>query len=165
MKEDLFELGITRQAFVTSKPTAATRRAIVGTLELVADAGRRDDADLRLVTLLRFWGEILVAVEYGRMWERMAPSFATGGGSSSRFYYPHHMHDAKAHPLTGVSLLSTSHSDRLATRLVDLLSRAPSGAPFTATETRALRLKESFYDQFLVHIDRRGDTNHPPESD
>jgi hypothetical protein len=163
MKEDLFALGITRQVFVTSEPTAATRRAIVGTLELIADAGRHDDADLRLVTLLRFWGEILVAVEYARMWERMAPSFTTGGGSSSRFYYPHHIHDAKAHPLAGVSLLSTSHSDRLATRLVDLLAQAPSSASFVATETRALRLKESFYDQFLVHLDRRGDADHPAE--
>jgi hypothetical protein len=159
MTEDLYELGLTRRAVVESRPTPATRRAIVRTLDLIADAGQRDDAaeaDLRIVTLLRFWGEILVAVEYSCMWERMAPSFTAGGGNTSRFYYPHYVHDAKAHPLAGVSLLSTTHSDRLATRLVALLSRTGSGAAaaFTETEQRALRLKEAFYDQFLPRSPR-----------
>jgi hypothetical protein len=162
MTEDMTALGITRRALVESRPTAATRRTIARTLDLVADAGRRPDptdADLRIVTLLRFWGEILVAVEYARMWERMAPAFTAGGGNTSRFYYPHHVHDAKAHPLAGVSLLSTTHSDRLATRLVELLRRVPAGAgaaaaAFAEAEQRALRLKEAFYDQFLSYVER-----------
>lgn len=155
MKDDLLELGVPRQVLVESRPSAATRRTIAATFELIAAAGRSrsGDADLRLVTILRFWGEILVAVEYARMWERMAPTFTAAGGNRSRFYYPHYVHDAKARPLAGVSLLSTTHSDRLATRLIDLLSRSAGSAPFEEAEERALRLKESFYDQFRGFLD------------
>jgi hypothetical protein len=149
LKDDLLRLGVTRRALVESAPTATTRRAIGDTFALIADAGRRDDADLRLVTLLRFWGEILVSVEYAHMWERMAPLLTGGDENRSRFYYPHLVHDAKAHPLANVSLLSSTHSDRLATRLHELLARAPSTAAFEEVEEQALHLKESFYDQFL----------------
>ena len=152
MKEDMLELGVPRRALVESQPTEATRRAITGTFDLIAAAGRSDEADLRLVTILRFWGEILVAVEYTRMWERMEAAFTAGGGNRSRFYYPHHVHDAKAHPLASVSLLSTSHSDRLATRLMALLARAPDATPFEEAEEQALRVKESFYDQFRAYV-------------
>ncbi|MGW1773130.1 hypothetical protein [Streptomyces sp. NPDC002104] len=153
MTEDLRRLGVSRQALVASRPTAATRRAITDTLELIADAGGHDDADLRLLAFLRFWGEVLVSVEYGRLWERMGPRFtAEGGGRNrSRFYHPHLVHDAKTHSLATVSLLSDTHSDRLAARVTELLGRAEGAAgaaAFRETEERALLLKSGFYDQF-----------------
>ncbi len=68
--------------------------------------------------------------------------------------YPHYVH-AKAHPLTAVSLLSATHSDRLATRISDLLTRQGGSADaFRETEERALHLKTAFYDQFLPALDR-----------
>ncbi|WP_282791978.1 hypothetical protein [Streptomyces sp. CC224B] len=149
MTEDLFHLGISRRALVTSRPTDTTRRVILDSLELIADAGAEDDADVRLLTLLRFWGEVLVSVEYGCLWERMGPLLTRDGENRSRFYYPHHSHDAKAHPLAKVSLLSTTHSDRLGRRLSELLAREPSTDSFKEVEERALRLKTDFYDQFL----------------
>ncbi|GAA2409853.1 hypothetical protein GCM10010420_43100 [Streptomyces glaucosporus] len=155
MKDDLLRLGIPRRALVESRPTEATRRVLDETFELIADAGRHDDADLRLLTILRFWGEVLVSVEYGRLWERMEPLLTQNGENRSRFYYPHHVHDAKAHPLTDASLLSTTHSDRLATRISELLARGEGSADcFRETEERALRLKTSFYDQFLPALER-----------
>jgi len=156
MTHDLFQLGISRRALVETRPTAATKKAIGDTLELIADAGAHDNADLRLLTLLRFWGEVLVSVEYGRLWERMGPVLTRDGGNRSRFYYPHHVHDAKAHPLAAVSLLSTTHSDRLAMRLNDLLAREESTDCFKETEERALQLKASFYNQFLPALERVG---------
>ncbi|MFI5766382.1 hypothetical protein ACIA8F_36300 [Streptomyces sp. NPDC051563] len=181
MTQDLRRLGVSREALVASRPTAATRRAITDTLELIADAGGHEDADLRLLTFLRFWGEVLVSVEYGRLWERMGPVFTgrgegegggrgtgrgeggegsggggegSGGGgrNGSRFYHPHLVHDAKTHSLAAVSLLSDTHSDRLAARVTELLGRADraaGAAGFRETEERALRLKTAFYDQFL----------------
>ncbi|MFE4637113.1 hypothetical protein ACFRJ1_27555 [Streptomyces sp. NPDC056773] len=154
MTQDLRRLGVSRETLVASRPTAATRRAITDTLELIADAGGRDDADLRLLTFLRFWGEVLVSVEYGRLWERMGPLFTdgTGGGRNrSRFYHPHLVHDAKTHSLATVSLLSDTHSDRLAARVTELLGRTDwtdGMAGFKETEERALQLKAAFYDQF-----------------
>lgn len=72
MTHDLRPLGVSRQALAASRPTAATRRAITDTLELIADAVGRADADLRLLAFLRFWGEVLVPVEYGRLSDRLA---------------------------------------------------------------------------------------------
>ncbi|MET9464468.1 hypothetical protein ABZY44_06495 [Streptomyces sp. NPDC006544] len=71
---------------MASRPTAATMRAVTDSLGLIADAGGHEDADLRLLTVPRFWGEVLVSVEYGRLWERMGPSFTRGGRNRSRFY-------------------------------------------------------------------------------
>jgi hypothetical protein len=135
MKEDLLQLGIPRADLVASRPTRATRNAIDEAFALISEAGGHDDADLRLLTFLRFWGEVLVR---------------------SRFYYPHYVHDAKAHPLTAVSLLSATHSDRLATRIGELLARHGSADAFRETEERALHLKTAFYDQFLPALDRTG---------
>ncbi|MEU7551626.1 hypothetical protein AB0B01_04550 [Streptomyces sp. NPDC044571] len=154
MTEDLRRLGISRPALVASRPTARTRQVIQDTLELIADAGGHPDADLRLLTILRFWGEVLVSVEYGRLWERMAPMLTEGGKNRSRFYYPHHVHDAKTHSLATLSLLSGSHSDRLATRVTELLAHEESTAGFRELEERALHLKTAFYDQFLPALDR-----------
>ncbi|MET9959173.1 hypothetical protein ABZ128_08810 [Streptomyces sp. NPDC006326] len=154
MTEDLRRLGISRPALVASRPTARTRQVIQDTLELIADAGGHPDADLRLLTILRFWGEVLVSVEYGRLWERMAPLLTEDGKNRSRFYYPHHVHDAKTHSLATLSLLSGSHSDRLATRVTELLAHEESTAGFRELEERALLLKTAFYDQFLPALDR-----------
>ncbi|MGW0609953.1 hypothetical protein [Streptomyces sp. NPDC002788] len=156
MKDDLLQLGVSRAELVASRPTGATRRAIEDAFALIADAGGHDDADLRLLTFLRFWGEVLVSVEYECLWQRMAPVLAGDGGNRSRFYYPHYVHDAKAHPLTAVSLLSATHSDRLATRISELLARHGSADAFRETEERALHLKDAFYDQFLPALDRVG---------
>ncbi|MFE6842839.1 hypothetical protein [Streptomyces sp. NPDC057686] len=154
MTQDMSRLGISRSALVASRPTAGTRRAIEDTLELIAGAGGHANADLRLLTVLRFWGEVLVSVEYGRLWERMAPLLTDDGRNRSRFYHPHHVHDAKTHSLATVSLLSGSHSDRLAARVTELLAQEESTDCFRELEERALDLKTRFYDQFLPAVDR-----------
>ncbi|MEW2416391.1 hypothetical protein AB0953_22080 [Streptomyces sp. NPDC046866] len=155
MVQDLLRLGVGREALVASRPTAQTKRAIGEAFELIAEAGGHDDADLRLLTILRFWGEVLVSVEYEKLWGRMAPLLTDGAGRNrSRFYHPHLVHDAKTHSLATVSLLSGSHSDRLATRVTELLAREDSSDCFREAEERALGLKLAFYDQFLPALDR-----------
>ncbi|MGG8408091.1 hypothetical protein ACM614_16515 [Streptomyces sp. 12297] len=154
MIHDMRLLGISRETMAASRPTAATRRAIGDTLGLIADAGGHHDSDLRLLTLLRFWGEVLVSVEYGRLWPRMEPLLVRDGRNSSRFYHPHYVHDAKTHSLATVSLLSGTHSDRLATRVAELMAGEESADRFKELEEQALALKVSFYDQFLPAVDR-----------
>ncbi|MEU9301689.1 hypothetical protein [Streptomyces sp. NPDC048269] len=158
MMQDILRLGVSRTDLLHTRPTAATKKAISDTFGLIAEAGTHDDADLRVLTLLRFWGEILVSVEYGRLWERMEPLMAREGEYRSRFYYPHHVHDAKTRTLEGGGMLSTAHPDRLATRLRDFLISGGEGAAeaFKEAEERSLQLKVSFYDQFLPAPDRVG---------
>ncbi|SDK61630.1 hypothetical protein [Streptomyces indicus] len=151
MIEDMLQLGISRAELAASRPTAATLEAVNATFALIADAGGRPDSDLRLLTILRFWGEILVSTEYAQLWHRMGPLLTRDGENRSHFYYPHLVHDAKAHPLASVSLLATSHADRLARRLHALLTAAEPGAAaaaFRAEEQRSLDIKLRFYDQF-----------------
>lgn len=154
MKDDLLRLGVSRDELVTTAPTAATTDTITRTLGLIADAGRHDDADLRLLTILRFWGEVLVSVEYGQLWRPMAPHLTRNGENQSRFYYPHHVHDAKTHSLATTSVLSATHSDRLGARLTELLTREGSTESFRKMEQEAFHLKQGFYDQFLPMLDR-----------
>ncbi|MEV6579626.1 hypothetical protein AB0M92_15880 [Streptomyces sp. NPDC051582] len=156
MTHDLRRLGVSRDALVASRPTAATRRALGDAFELIAESGAHDNGDLRLLTVLRFWGEVLVSVEYGRLWERMGPRFSPAGKDRSRFYHPHHVHDAKTRPLAGATPLSGSHSDRLAARVVELLAREESSDCFRELTERSLQLKTAFYDQFLPALDRAG---------
>jgi hypothetical protein len=119
-------------------------------MRLIAECGAHQHADLRLLTTLRFWGEVLVSVEYGQMWSWMAPRFEVNGENQSRFYYPHYMHDAKAQPLTTTSPLASTHSDRLGVRLAELLADQRYWSSFMEVEAEILRLKCAFYDQFVA---------------
>ncbi|WP_404959501.1 hypothetical protein [Streptomyces sp. 147326] len=85
----------------------------------------------------------------------MEPLLVRDGENRSRFYYPHHHHDAKKHSLETVNLLATSHSDRLGNRLRQLIGDGEGTADcFKKTEQSSLRLKVSFYDQFLPALER-----------
>lgn len=148
MKEDLIQLGVSRKDLVAVRPTRETVQAIRDIFTLISDAGLGDCADARLLTILRFWGEVLVSVEYGELWRRMVPRLVREGENQSVFYYPHHVHDAKAGPLATTSLLSTTHSDQLGMRLRQLLETDRAKALFTVTEREVLLLKMRFYDQF-----------------
>ncbi len=160
LKHDMLEIGVDRRALVERRRTPATRTTIERTFDLVADLGGADGeglTDLRLVTFLRFWGEVLVSVEYDHMWRRIGPILTAGGTNRSRFYHLHHVHDAKNRPLPNVSLLAGGHSDRLAARQVELLAAAdPTAAAdaFRQVEQSAVALKTSFYDQFRPALAR-----------
>ncbi|HEU0317954.1 MAG TPA: hypothetical protein VFR49_11530, partial [Solirubrobacteraceae bacterium] len=104
--------------------------------------------DLEVMTILRFWGEVLVSVEYGEYWRRMEARFAAAG-ATSRFYHPHHHHDGRD-PLATAGAAARTHAGRLGACLAGLLA-APDGVErFAATERRVLALRLEFYDQFPI---------------
>ena len=148
MKEDLLQLGVSRRDLVETRPTGATVQAITKTLGLISEAASGNFADAQLLTILRFWGEVLVSVEYGELWRRMAPRLEKEGENRSRFYYPHHIHDKKVRPLAAASLLSSTHSDQLGVRLWQLLDSDGAEDCFMSVEKDILLLKMLFYDQF-----------------
>ncbi|WP_037313461.1 hypothetical protein [Amycolatopsis orientalis] len=146
MKADILALGVPREALVRSRKTLATSACIDTTMELIATAGESKHADVELLTILRFWGEVLVSVEYGELWRRIGPML----GDKSVFYYPHHVHDAKSRPLAAVSPLSLTHSDQLGLRLVQLIDSHEARQRFRDTEQAVVAIKSAFYDQFTL---------------
>ncbi|RSN55345.1 hypothetical protein DMH01_34110 [Amycolatopsis sp. WAC 04182] len=145
MMADILALGVPREALVRSRKSLATTACIDTTMELIASAGDSKHADVELLTILRFWGEVLVSVEYGELWRRIGPVL----GDKSVFYYPHHVHDAKSRPLAAASPLSLTHSDQLGLRLVQLIDSSEARERFRETEQAVVATKTAFYDQFL----------------
>jgi hypothetical protein len=145
MMADILRLGVSRAELVRSRKSAATAASIEATMELIATAGDSPHADVELLTILRFWGEVLVSVEYGALWRRIGPVL----GDDSVFYYPHHVHDGKSRPLAAASPLSLTHSDQLGLRLVQLLDTPEARQRFRETEQAVVDIKTAFYDQFL----------------
>jgi hypothetical protein len=150
MWNDVLKLGVSRADLVTTRPTSPTWKTITNMFELIADAGQGAHSDLRLLGILRFWGEVLVSVEYGELWKRMQRHLTIEGPNCSRFYYPHHRHDAKRHKLGTASMLSTTHADQLDMRLTTLLETDEARTRFMETEAEVFRLKMEFYDQFTL---------------
>ena len=142
---DLVALGATREQVLAARPTPATQSVIERSFALIAEAAERD-TDLELMTIIRFWGEVLVSVEYGEFWRRMEPEFAAAG-AVSRFYHPHHHHDGRD-PLATAAEDSATHSGRLGACLVRLLDGDDGEERFASTEARVLALRLDFYDQF-----------------
>src|SRR5262249_20823534 len=108
--------------------------------------------DVGLLTILRFWGEVLVSVEYGQLWRRLGPRLTTGGRHRPVFYHPHYLHDANAHPLTGEPATRAAHPDQPRARPRDLLDTSEARACFARTEEAVLALKAAFYDQFTPRL-------------
>ena len=143
---DLVALGATKDRILAAQPTAVTRAVIGDTLELARDAACAA-GDLKVMTLVRFWGEVLVAVEYGEYWKRIASQF-DAAGLRSRFYYVHYRHDGHD-PIARASARSPTHSGRLGACLKRLLSAQDALESFAAVETQVVDIRARFYDQFM----------------
>ena len=144
--DDLLALGLTRADVLASRPTATTLATIGETLELMADA-TTDESGVRVLAMLRFWGEVVVSVEYGVFWSAMKPWFEAAGRASS-FYFEHWGHDGCEQLVTAST---KTHSGRLGVCLREMLRGPAAVAALTEVETRVVRSRMRFYDQFLRH--------------
>ncbi|MEA2218215.1 MAG: hypothetical protein QOJ35_841 [Solirubrobacteraceae bacterium] len=144
---DLLVLGATRAQVLAARPTVVTASVVEETLGIMLDAAAAGD-DVGVLTILRFWGEVLVSIEYGAFWRRMGAAF-DAAGVASRFYEPHHHHDG-AEPLALASDASTTHSGRLGACLARLLVGDAGCEEFARVERRVLDARVRFYDQFLA---------------
>ncbi len=147
LMSDLLALGATRAQVLAARPTATTTSVIEETLALMLDAAATG-GDVAVLTILRFWGEVLVSVEYGELWRRMHSGFG-GGAARSRFYHPHHHHDGRE-PLSTASDSSTTHSGRLGACLTRLLQDDGAIDRFARIEEQLLAARMRFYDQFAA---------------
>lgn len=148
---DLLQIGVTHYQIMNAAPSDATFRTLQRTFAMFAGDPDTPHYQVKLMTLLRFWGEVLIAAEYQMLWSRLETmGLQKSGVQSSRFYHPHITHDAKHKPLTQYSLVSaTTHSDLLAFSLHTLLDKEEAIAYCAEVETEILAIKSSFYDQFV----------------
>jgi hypothetical protein len=149
---DLLALGAMRSQILESRPTPVTVSVVEQTLTLMLDAAAAP-GDVGVLTVLRFWGEVLVSVEYGQFWRRMDGQFQAAE-RSSRFYRPHLQHDG-CEPLATASESLPTHSGRLGGCLVRMLEAHGDVEEFVEIERRVLALRMRFYDQFVAP-ERRG---------
>ncbi len=145
---DLDVLGATKAQVLGCRPTAVTTSILLDTLELIGDsAGIGAAGDVKVLAMLRFWGEVLVSVEYGMYWKRMERLFQDAG-VESEFYLAHINHDG-CEALTDASDQSVTHSGMLGACLKRLLATPDADAAFLEIETRLVEMRLRFYDQFL----------------
>ncbi len=151
---DLLALGASHEQIMASRPSPATAGVIQDTLALTLDAAA-SAGDVATLTILRFWGEVVVSVEYGEYWRAMEGRF-TAAGVGSRFYHPHHHHDGRE-PLASASAASVTHSGRLGACMARLLATPAATEEFVSVEQRVLDTRIRFYDQFVAEgpTDRR----------
>jgi len=143
---DLLALGATRGQILGARPSAVTAGVVEETLALMLDAAAAP-GDAAVLTILRFWGEVLVSVEYGEFWRRMGPELEAAG-VVSRFYHPHHHHDGREQ-LAAASDDSATHSGRLGASLVrSLVQEDGAEKQFVRVEQAVLAARMRFYDQF-----------------
>lgn len=143
---DLLALGASREQIMGARPSAATASVVQETLALMLDCAAAP-GDAPVLTVLRFWGEVLVSVEYGEFWRRMKPELEAAG-VASRFYHPHHHHDGRE-PLAVAADDSATHSGRLGACLVrSLAQEAGAAEEFVRVERSVLAARMRFYDQF-----------------
>jgi hypothetical protein len=114
-------------------------------------------SDLSLVCFLRFWAEVLVAVEYESLWPRLSERLnqgAAGGGARSEFFLFHMIHDRRQGDIGEVQLLGgLTHAQELAGHLVDLIDSNEALQGALEQVDRAWKLKDHFYNQFVQGAD------------
>jgi hypothetical protein len=148
LMHDLIALGATKSKVLKSSPTRLTSLTIDSTKELIRNAVITE-SDHKILTLLRFWSEVLVSVEYGEFWRRIALILGTDAENKSRFYYPHFCHDHRV-TLVKSSLTSSTHSGRIGVLLKNLLKSDEDKKSFLNLEEDIYSVKRSFYDQFVA---------------
>lgn len=146
---DLIKIGISKSEIIRTLPTSTTLRNINETIETVINLSVDLNSELKLLTFIRFWGEILVSIEYEQYWRRLERLFRKSS-SHSLFYLVHLTHDKKKTSLSDISSLATTHPDRLSLQLIKVLrsSGKSSFEDFRNVEKRVFELKKNFYTQF-----------------
>lgn len=151
---DLQQLGITLQEILQSRPSKQTKACIDSMINKMLDYGSENSA-IKTITFIRFSGEVLVSEEYKCLWSRIADVLESLGHNNpkltSRFFWPHIIHDARC-SFTVEMRKSKTHSSYLGVVLSRLVNNHSDLSLFKAAEQDALRLKCFFYNQFVPMI-------------
>jgi hypothetical protein len=161
LMEDLRALGASWERVVSSGVTPAMAQCIERLLSALRMREERSMYEVRVLSFVRFAGELLVAAEYGRMWPSLRRLGLCGrddvGGVRSRFYKPHMSHDERKVRFSDPKdyVAGKSHSDQLTEMLKARLLLGGSEAFKVCLEAMqaAVEVKRGFYDPFLSYAD------------
>ena len=150
---DLLNLGATPQMILTTPETAKTRQVREQSYQLMINCLGTKASQVQLIAFLRFWAEVLVAVEYSCLWKRISEKLGTKNSANkprSEFYYFHLMHDRRNSDLGTENLLGgLTHSQELAIHLKKLIAVPEEATACRKMTEKAYLLKYEFYNQFL----------------
>ena len=151
--QDLLNLGASREMILTTQETMITKKIRTQSYQLMVSCLEKTDEQVQLITFLRFWAEILVAVEYSCLWERISKKLRGKRSETkprSEFYYFHLIHDSRSSDLGEENLLGgLTHAQELGIHLKRLVSSPEALDKCIKLETKAYLLKYEFYNQFL----------------
>jgi len=148
---DLERLGISRSRVISHKPSRQTRGVINATFHVIHKILSKADPQLQAIAFIRFWGEVLTAVEYESLWHvGLSRSFKSPADST--FYWFHLIHDRANRGFSDIRApgyrSAFTHSDHLTLRLADLLNQNDRVDEVMEANRKATSLKTAFYRQF-----------------
>ena len=154
---DLLHLGASREQILFSEESVTTALVRRQSMEQLQACLHLNLSDLSLLCFLRFWAEVLVAVEYESLWPRLSERLnqgAAGDGARSEFFFFHMIHDRRQSDIGEVQLLGgLTHAQELAGHLVGLIDSEEALHCALAQVDRAWKLKDHFYSQFIHGAD------------
>lgn len=150
---DLLHLGASREQILMTPESTPTHEVRLESLRSLQHGLGGPHSEVALLSFLRFWAEVLVAVEYECLWPRLAERLdhrPAGKGLVSEFFYYHMIHDRRQSDIGAEQLLGgLTHSEELARHLGELLESEAALQEAMGQVDRACELKVRFYDQFL----------------
>jgi hypothetical protein len=150
---DMMKIGINREKILFTPLSEATKKLISASLALLFKKDcNANHHQIRILTVLRFWGEVLVAIEYQSFWEVLKKRGLSSeeGENKSIFYEPHIVHDSKKKSFTDNDyLMFFNHSDRLTIQLKKHLNSIDDFDFCKKLSNEVLSIKSEFYNQFI----------------
>jgi len=147
-------MGATAEMILATPESPTTKRIRNESHQLLLSCLTSNYRQAGLVAWLRFWGEVLVSVEYACFWKRISERLAdrhTKDKLRSEFYYFHMIHDSRGSDVGHENILGgLTHSQELAVHLQRLIQSEEALNYCLNLEEAAFQLKHQFYDQFFV---------------
>ena len=152
--QDLLNLGATPELILTTLETVETKKVRSQCNYLMVNCLGKTNTQVQLIAFLRFWAEVLVAVEYSCLWKRISEkldSKNSGDKPRSEFYYFHLIHDSRNCDLGRENLLGgLTHAQELGVHLTRLITTPEKEIACREIVEKAYLLKCEFYNQFLT---------------
>jgi len=150
---DLLNMGATAEMILATPESPTTQRIRNESQQVLLSCLQSNHCQVGLVAWLRFWGEVLVSIEYGCFWKRISERLAdrhTENKKRSEFYYFHMIHDSRGSDIGQKNKLGgLTHSQELAVHLEGLIQTEEALNYCLELEETAFQLKHQFYDQFI----------------
>jgi hypothetical protein len=163
---DLLHLGASREQILLTPESAVTQEIRHESLDQLMLCLGHANSDLALISFLRFWAEVLVAVEYECLWPRLSERLSQeshGERTRSEFFYYHMIHDRRQCDIGEEHLLGgLTHAQELARHMANLIGDEITLRCAMEQAERAWQLKDRFYRQFITAPDFARSGPHPP---